>query len=253
MSDHGTRWSRRFLDVLESFGMGDRLRGGRRAARAGEVLSMSLSTSLVVARVQDPQDRSGEPHRVRIALRAFSDNDWDRVAKALAGQAFYAAKLLAGELPADVETVFAKLGLALFPESQRELSMDCSCPGWEVPCRHLAATCHLLAESFDTDPFAILAWRGRGREELLDRLREMRDRSANQRPEPDPAGPPLTECLDTFWTARPVEAIEPSGLTGRAAPDAVLDRLDPLPVTLRRHDLVDLLRPAYRAIVRPET
>ena len=36
-----------------------------------------------------------------------------------------------------------------------------------MPCKHLAASCYLLAESFDDDPFAILAWRGREREDLL--------------------------------------------------------------------------------------
>jgi uncharacterized Zn finger protein len=39
---------------------------------------------------------------------------------------------------------------------------------------HLAATFYLLAESFDDDPFVILAWRGREREDLLDNLQTMR-------------------------------------------------------------------------------
>jgi hypothetical protein len=42
----------------------------------------------------------------------------------------------------------------------RELSLDCSCPDHAVPCKHLAATFYLLAESFDDDPLAIPAWRG---------------------------------------------------------------------------------------------
>ena len=43
-----------------------------------------------------------------------------------------------------------------------------------MPCKHLAATFYLLAEAFDTDPFLILRWRGRGRAELLARLGELR-------------------------------------------------------------------------------
>jgi uncharacterized Zn finger protein len=39
-----------------------------------------------------------------------------------------------------------------------------------VPCKHLAATFYLLAEAFDDDPFAILAWRGRERQDLLANL-----------------------------------------------------------------------------------
>ena len=52
-----------------------------------------------------------------------------------------------------------------------DLDMHCSCPDWGVPCKHLAAVCYVLAEAFDDDPFAMLAWRGRGREELLGALR----------------------------------------------------------------------------------
>ena len=43
-----------------------------------------------------------------------------------------------------------------------------------MPCKHLAATFYLLAEAFDDDPFLILRWRGREREALLGRLRELR-------------------------------------------------------------------------------
>ncbi len=79
-----------------------------------------------------------------------------------------AGKLLSGEMPTDIDDVFAGVGLALFPAGVTELSLDCSCPDPEVPCKHLAATLFLLAESFDADPFAILALRGRSRDELLD-------------------------------------------------------------------------------------
>jgi uncharacterized Zn finger protein len=166
-----TWWSRRFIEVLESFGMGGRLLRGKNYARAGQVLSMSLSTSVVVAQVQGSRP---EPYRVRIAVKAFSGSEWAQITEALAEQAIFAAKLLAGEMPPDIEDVFTHLGLTLFPATMRELSMDCSCPDWEVPCKHLAAACYLLAESFDADPFEILAWRGRDRQELLDWLRRLR-------------------------------------------------------------------------------
>ena len=67
--------------------------------------------------------------------------------------------------------MFADCGTPLFPRSARDLEMSCSCPDWEVPCKHLAAVCYVLAEAFDLDPFGILAWRGRGREDLLAALR----------------------------------------------------------------------------------
>jgi uncharacterized Zn finger protein len=56
--------------------------------------------------------------------------------------------------------------------------MDCTCERWPMPCVHLAATCYALAASFDTDLFGAFAWRGRPRDELLMRLRQLRSAAA---------------------------------------------------------------------------
>ncbi|MDA3649046.1 SWIM zinc finger family protein [Saccharopolyspora indica] len=237
-----TWWSRRFIEVLESFGMGGRLQRGKNYARAGQVLNLTLSTSVVVGLVQGSRP---QPYRARIGIKAFSAAEWEQVERALAGQALYAAKLLAGEMPPEIEEVFAGLGLELFPTTMRQLTMDCSCPDWEIPCKHLAATCYLLAESFDADPFQILAWRGRSREELLDRLRSLRGTTSGPAAETDDAAP-LSESLETFWAAPELPA-PPAGLAS-AAPDALLDELEPLPVEIGGEPVIDLLRPAYRAM-----
>ena len=47
-----TWWSRRFVDVLESFGLGTRMQRGRRYARAGQVLSFDVQPGILVAQVQ---------------------------------------------------------------------------------------------------------------------------------------------------------------------------------------------------------
>jgi uncharacterized Zn finger protein len=240
-----TWWSQRFIEVLESLGVGGRLQRGKRYARAGQVLSLTLSTSVVVGLVQGSRP---EPYRVRIAVKAFTGEEWARIEKALAGQALYAAKLLAGEMPTDIERVFAALGLQLFPDSWRELTMDCSCPDWEIPCKHLAAACYLLAESFDEDPFQILAWRGRSRDELLDHLRALRGTvAASEEPKTDETAP-LSECLETFWTAPSPATAPTTPSTEPPPPDVLLDELGPLPVSVRGTPVTDLLRPAYRAM-----
>ncbi|MFI9386022.1 hypothetical protein [Kutzneria sp. NPDC052558] len=219
-----------FVAVLESLGMASRLRQGRLAARAGQVLSMSLSTSVVVAQVQD----GSRTHRCRIGIKAFSKAEWTAVEKALVSQALYTARLLAGEVPYEM---FADLGLRLFPDDMRELAMDCTCDTWDMPCLHLAAVCHLLAEMFDQDPFQALAWRGRGREELLSRLGDLR--RVAQEPQP----------VKGFWRMQGPPATS-AGPAAGARPDAVLDELAPLPLQLRGERVVDLLRPAYQAMAR---
>jgi uncharacterized Zn finger protein len=242
-------WSARFVEVLESLGLGDGLDRGRRDARAGMVLGMTLSTSVVVGQVQG----TGETvHRVRIGVKALDGGDWDRVEAALAASALFSAKILAGELPQEIEAVFEELGLRLFPNTLRELSMDCSCPDWQVPCRHLAAVCRLLADSFDTDPFRILAWRGRDRQRLLTGLRTRRESSEDEPAEAAPAVRPLTEELAAFW-AMPAQPLPASGEPPPGEPDELLDQLGPLPITVRRQGIVDLLRPAYRVFTRHQS
>ena len=164
-------WSRRFLEVLESFALGSRLTRGKNYARRGQVLSLEVAPGVVTASVQGSRRT---PYKVSIALPAFSELVWAKVEVTLAEQAVHSARLLAGEMPDDLEDVFLAAGAPLFPQRAKDLTLSCSCPDWEVPCKHLAATFYLLAESFDDDPFAILLWRGRSRKALLNRLRELR-------------------------------------------------------------------------------
>jgi uncharacterized Zn finger protein len=163
-------WSRRFIGVLESYGMSGRLARGRSYARAGQVLDFELSQGRVTARVQGSRVR---PYQVRIGVLPLTTAQWRRVQQRLAGQALFRAKLLAGEMPHEIEEVFADCGTPLFPRLAGDLDMRCSCPDWEVPCKHLAAVCYVLAEEFDRDPFAMLAWRGQGRDDLLAALRRI--------------------------------------------------------------------------------
>ncbi|WP_413644638.1 SWIM zinc finger family protein [Micromonospora sp. RTP1Z1] len=164
-------WSRRFLEVLESFALGTRLTRGRSYARRGQVLRLDITPGLVTAAVQGSRP---DPYPVRIALPAYPAEVWARIEAELAGQAFFSARLLAGDLPAELEELFAAAGAPLFPSIVDELTQRCGCPDFAVPCKHLAATFYLLAEAFDADPFQLLHWRGRSRAELLDRLRTLR-------------------------------------------------------------------------------
>jgi uncharacterized Zn finger protein len=249
-----TWWSRRFIDLLESFRLGGRLDRGRRYARAGQVLDLQVAAGLVSARVQGSRVR---PYRVRLETPVLAPSDWERVEQAMAGRAAFAARLLAGEMPHDIEETFAAAGVSLFPASPRNLASSCSCPDWSNPCKHVAAVYYLLAEAFDDDPFLIFAWRGRTRSELLGRLRALRgsDTSPAEAPGTSGAGglvppleaPPLAESLDRFWSAGDLDALR---IRPRAAevPDALLRQLDPPAVDVAGRDLAELLTPAYRIL-----
>jgi uncharacterized Zn finger protein len=237
-----TWWSQRFIEVLEGIGMGSRLQRGRSYARKGQVISMEVGPGLVTAQVQGSRV---SPYRVRIGIGAFDKREWAQLESALAENAWYAAALLSGEMPSDIEDVFAGLGLPLFPATPRELSLDCSCPDGAVPCKHLAATFYLLAESFDDDPFAILAWRGREREDLLANLQAARSQGRPAADRAEPPGRPLIDCLDSYFL-RQADLAPPSPRVTAAT--ALLDQLPDVVVGARSRSLVELLRPAYAAL-----
>ncbi|HKD88112.1 MAG TPA: hypothetical protein VKB62_06230, partial [Streptosporangiaceae bacterium] len=128
-------WSRRFIDVLESFGLQSRLSRGRNYARSGQVLTLDIGTGHVAAAVQGSRIK---PYRVKLTVDPLTTRQWRRVEEALAARAVFRARLLAGEMPAEIEEVFASCGTPLFPKSIKDLEMTCTCPDWEVPCKHLA-------------------------------------------------------------------------------------------------------------------
>jgi uncharacterized Zn finger protein len=231
-----TWWSKRFLAVLEQLGVGGRLARGRSYARSGQIVSCEIDAGAVVALVQGTRPT---PYKVRIGIPAWGKQDWSRAEQALADDAWYAATLLVGGMPSEIEELFDGLGLALFPASQRDLSMDCTCPDGTVPCKHLAAVFYLLAERFDADPFEILALRGRDRDTLLAELRERRAAVV------PPAGLALAEQLDRFFA---VGSLEPPPAGPPTPSDALLDQLPEFPVAVRGRRLADVLRPAYRAL-----
>ena len=253
-------WSRRFIDVLESFGLQSRLTRGRNYARSGQVLSLDVGTGHVTARVQGSRVK---PYNVKLTVDPLTTRQWRRVEEALAARALFRARLLAGEMPAEIEEVFADCGTPLFPRTASDLQMTCSCPDWQVPCKHLAAVCYVLAEAFDDDPFAMLAWRGKGRADVLTALRQRAGGAGGESAHPDGARPdgarpdgaravidvtdrPLADCTEGFWST-PLSAARLRALPPAtpAPADLLLRSFEPPFITAGGKDLVTLLRPAY--------
>jgi uncharacterized Zn finger protein len=191
-------WAKRWIAVLESFDIGARLGRGRTYARRGQVVSVDVAKGKVTARVQGSRP---SPYRVTIAIEPLGDREWAKVAAALSAQAIFAAKLLAGEMPQEVETVFTGAGVSLFPKKSKDLETDCSCPDWSNPCKHVAAVYYLLGEEFDRDPFLIFALRGMTRDELVERLGASANVAAESidAPEPVREPEPLAAEPEAFW------------------------------------------------------
>jgi uncharacterized Zn finger protein len=260
-----TWWSQRFITVLETIGIGSRLQRGKRYARTGQVLAMEISGGQVKASVQGSRTK---PYRVYIETDVLTVAQWEEVESVMASSAVFAARLLADEMPEEIEEALADSSISLFPASADELDSACSCPDWENPCKHIAAVYYLLAESFDADPFLIFAWRGQSKEDLLTGIRaRRRGHEPSQAGSRDAVGPaddvgpfgwPVPDG-DRSTAKEAADAMSPWGVDTDVAaletrprlsvsPDLVLRQLDPAPLAEDGERITEDLRALYGAI-----
>ncbi len=189
-------WAQRWIAVLEGFNMGARLTRGRSYARKGQVISIDIDRGVVSAEVQGSRVKA---YQVSIKVKTLSKAKWGKLADILSGRAIYAAKLLAGEMPDEIEDAFAEAGLSLFPEKRSDLKTDCSCPDWANPCKHIAAVYYLLGEEFDRDPFLIFKLRGIEREKLVELIAGKKGASPSGDAVIEAAPEPLPVDPKAFW------------------------------------------------------
>ena len=164
-------WSQRWLELLDSYRFKKRLERGRNYARQGNILSIEFANAKVLAKVQGSEP---EPYSLSLSLDSFSDEEWGFVVETMSQKAIFSAKLLAGEMPQNIEEVFTANGLSLFPFTLSEVHSKCSCPDKANPCKHIAAVYYQLADRFSEDPFVLFQLRGRSKETILNDLRQIR-------------------------------------------------------------------------------
>ncbi len=238
-------WANRWIEAMEHLMDVGRLRRGRSYARKGQVLSIEETRGGVTARVQGSRRT---PYKVTIQVKPLSDAQWQNVIDALAGQALFAAQLLAGEMPQDIEEAFTAAGVSLFPDRPGDLVTDCSCPDWANPCKHVAATHYILGEQFDEDPFLLFRLRGRSQEQILEAMRQRRaDQEEIVEDEVDEEEAPLEETLAHFWEmGEPLERF-PVAIKPPAIALPILKRLGE-PAFMTGDSLTGQLGPVYQAI-----
>jgi uncharacterized Zn finger protein len=196
------------------------------------------------------------PYRIAIEMKSITPANWEKLVKVLSHQALFVAKLLAGEMPQDIERIFQSAGLSLFPEKSKDLKTECSCPDWSNPCKHIAAVYYLLGEEFDRDPFLIFKLRGMPREELIPMLgsREKepgRRKGKRQAPPAQdeektiPASEPLSADPSLFWNGGSL----PEDFFGEVqippVSAALLKRLGNFPFWRGKERFFDALEPIY--------
>lgn len=250
-------WSeQRLWRIVEQGADGETLREGLEYARQGQTRRISFEGGRVEASVQGRRPRA---YVTRLSLPRFDFAQCERAVRALAEQARYAAKLLSGELPPDIEDLFAPLGLHVFPTGPDEPEISCTCREEKKWCKHAVCVAALLGERLAADSFLILEMRGLPREAIVEGLREQRG-SVGTGPQPvvsahvpglsDIQPVPLEADVEQFWRAPMPGAIPSMPIEPPEVSHPLLRRLGPSPFEESRFPLVGLLATCYDLIGR---
>lgn len=261
------RWAR----VVEMAATGDQLKEGLEYAKSGQTKRVAYLSGRIEAAVQGRADRA---YSTVLRLTPFTGEQWDRVVAGLTEGAVYAAKLLAGEMPANIEDVFVPLGLKLFPTEISDVQVSCTCAEHQAAsraaqekgeagsgfwCKHVCCVSHLFAERLATEPFLMFLLRGVDGQDLLERLRQRRAVvSAALGSTPvytqrvvgvsDQQAKPLNEELARFWDSNPELQQLEFPIEPPAVSHPLLRRLGPSPFQNAAFPLVGLLASCYDTI-----
>lgn len=261
-AEQASLWSeswaaQRWVRIIEQAAPGKRAVDGLDYASLGQTKTLIVETASLVASVQGRAER---PYQAKFHVDPLSAEQWEKVVGVMTDQAVYAAKLLAGDLPSNIEDVFVPLGLKLFPTEASEVTFSCTCADFQADerarnakkaageasgpvlwCKHGACAAYLLAQRLSSDPFVMFKLRGLDGQELLERLRHSRAIANSSKTNPSvyagrvpgvsDAGQVEFEATRDFWELPPgvqdLEApIEPPPVS-----HPLLRRLGPSPLT----------------------
>jgi uncharacterized Zn finger protein len=240
-------WGAAWVEKMERLAEPKRFAEGEQYARKGRVLAIRFDGRTIAAKVQGPHE---PPYLVRISFDPFTREQWDGLLTEVRDRGALASSIFSGDLPLEIQTAFSKAQLRFMPERYVDLHLECVCPDWLKPCKHLVAVWLKYARDFDRDPFLLFELRGLKRDELLAILRNRRP-AAVPEPEgvaedefPEIAVPVELAALpadpEAFWPA-PALPAAPAELPGRLLlDDDLFERLQNWPgVESQFHQIYD--------------
>ena len=152
-----TWWGEAWLCSLAHIDYANRIPRGARYARNGSVLSISVAEGYIKAKVQGSRRT---PYNVTIKVEQFSQKEIDLLIDGILNRPIIVSELLNGKLSPAVLDIAEKQRLRVFPSTWRDLGMDCSCPDWAVPCKHIAAVIYKMGQEIDNNPFLVFELHG---------------------------------------------------------------------------------------------
>lgn len=149
-----TWWGEQWLNSLNNIDYSNRLPRGASYARKGAVEKVKIDGNHIVAKVKGSRPR---PYNVDLIMPPFFDPELNNFIEELIKRPVIISKLLNRELDPAVLQLAERFGLKVFPRQWNDLKMQCSCPDWAVPCKHLASVIYKVSAEIDNNPFLVFS------------------------------------------------------------------------------------------------
>lgn len=243
--------ARMWIDLVESVADPEALEAGLDIARRRRGPSVLVSPGEISATVPDPP-RSRKT--ISILAPAVEHVDWERAAKRAAEAAMLSAQIIAGELPAELETAASAGGLSLLPGvGELSAKRGRTALGWD---ENVCAAAVTFGKRLDTEPGLLLTFRGMTPESFRELVRQCAALTSSggrgaaayaQRPAigPDQEPPALELCFDSFWSAgHELDDVE-TPIRAPQHPHSLLRRLGASPFEGVSFPLIGLLATCY--------
>jgi len=147
-----TWWGEHWLRSLENVDYDNRLPRGASYARNGYVKEVKIKENTINAKVAGSRPT---PYKVNLIVPPFFDEQVELLMTKIIERPALISKLLNRELDPEILTIAEEVGLKVFPKQWTDFKMQCSCPDWAVPCKHLASVIYMVSREIDNNPFLV--------------------------------------------------------------------------------------------------
>lgn len=152
-----TWWGQQWLKALNRIDFSNRLPRGKSYANTGKVRDVQIENHVIRAKVQGTQR---QPYDISIVVPPFTEKEKKVLIENIKSNNLILSQLLNRHLPNELLLIAERNKIKIFAEGWQDLKLNCSCPDWAVPCKHLAAVIYTVANEIDQNPFRVFTLHG---------------------------------------------------------------------------------------------
>ena len=147
-----TWWGEQWLKALDRIDFSNRLPRGMSYASKDMVASVKITENMIEAKVKGSQPK---PYNITIIVPPFFGEEKKIIIEKIKANPLIISQLLNRQLPKELLEIAEQNEIKIFPQSWQDIKLNCSCPDWAVPCKHLAAVIYTIANEIDQNPFLV--------------------------------------------------------------------------------------------------